>query len=91
MHGVAAVKEAQQRNLERGLRDLFGQGGGAFAAIASVVAIPKRLPSRKVSGLDGADADVGLHGVDYASDSTLRRLVDGWRLIWLDICNDGAS
>lgn len=59
MHGLIFVKKA----LPSGLRDLFGQGGGAFAAIEGVVSIPKRLPSRKVCGLDGADGDVGRHGV----------------------------
>jgi hypothetical protein len=36
--------------------------------------------SGKVGGLDRADGDVGrrgMAGVYYASDSTLRRLVDG--------------
>ncbi len=59
MHGLAAVKKA----LPSGLRDLIGQRSRAFAAIESVVAVPKPLPSRKVAGLDGADVDVGRHGV----------------------------
>jgi hypothetical protein len=73
MHGLAAVKEA----LPSGLRDLIGQGGGAFAAIEGVVGIPERLPSGKVGGLDGADGDVGWHGVYYVSDSALRRSYAG--------------
>jgi hypothetical protein len=63
-----------------GLRDLIGQGARAFAAIEGVVSIPKRLPSGKVSGLDGADVDVRWHGwcgVYYASDSALRWPVVG--------------
>ncbi len=59
MHGLATVKKAPPR----GLRDVIGQSSRAFAAIESVVAIPKRLPSRKVAGLDGANADVWRHGV----------------------------
>jgi hypothetical protein len=80
MHGLAAVKET----LPSGLRDLIGQGGGAFAAIEGVVGIPKRLPSGKVCGLEKGC-------VYYASDSTLRRFYEGWRLIWLDFYNARAS
>jgi hypothetical protein len=73
MHGLIFVKKA----LPSGLRDLIGQGSRAFAAIEGVVGIPEWLPSGKVCGLDGADADVGRHGVYYASDSTLRRFYAG--------------
>jgi hypothetical protein len=61
MHGLIFVKKA----LPSGLRDLIGQGSRAFAAIEGVVGIPKRLPSGKVCGLDGADADVGRHGASW--------------------------
>lgn len=61
MHGLMFVKEA----LPSGLRDLIGQGGGAFAAIEGVLSIPKRLPSGKVGRLNGANADVGRHWVGW--------------------------
>jgi hypothetical protein len=76
MHGLIFVKKA----LPSRLGDLIGQGARAFAAIEGVVGIPEWLPSGKVRGLDGADSDVGWHGVYYVSDSDLRRLV-AWR--WL--------
>jgi hypothetical protein len=59
MHGLIFVKKA----LPSRLRDLIGQGARAFTAIEGVVGIPERLPSGKVGGLDGANADVGWHGV----------------------------
>ncbi len=79
MHRLAAVKEA----LPCGLRNVIGQGSPAFAAIEGVVAIPERFPSGEVGGLDGADGDVGWHGVAgvrgayYYYDSALRRFYAG--------------
>lgn len=59
MNRLAAFKEAPPSRL----RDFIGQSSRAFAAIEGVVAIPERLPSGKVGGLNGANGDVGRHGV----------------------------
>ena len=34
---------------------------------------------------------LALEGIYYTSDSALRRLVDGERLIWLEICDDARA